>query len=49
MIAISSKVTEDPMVSTIKNSTVSPYGLPLKIDLPGISPDWIEESEEEDE
>ena len=37
------------MVSMIKSSTVSPYGLPLHIDLPGISPDWIEEEGEPDE
>ena len=31
-------------------STVSPYGLPLKIDLPGVNaPDWIEEEGEPDE
>ena len=29
--------------------TTSPYGLPLKIDLPGISPDWNEEEGEPDE
>ena len=30
--------------------TTSPYGLPLKIDLPGVNaPDWIEEEGEPDE
>lgn len=29
--------------------TTSPYGLPLKIDLPGISPDWNEEEGDDDE
>lgn len=30
-------------------STTSPYGLPLKIDLPGVNaPDWIEEEEGDD-
>ena len=31
-------------------NTTSPYGLPLKIDLPGVNaPDWIEEEGEPDE
>lgn len=30
--------------------TTSPYGLPLKIDLPGVdAPDWIEEEGDDDE